>query len=251
MKPIIIKPADLARQRFTSKVRLQSNIDLLTGLRANSSAFADAINYLESGFRVSTSHGVMLDAWGEKVGLPRGDMNDEEYLTRLQEEMASAITSPQSRPSIGTYLTQKYGTAWARSDEAGGINGAIGALFNRAPLGRMIYAECNKMAPNIVLPESLVSATFAADVYSVATPPNATMTDNAPMMPGNCFRSVWGGLAYVHTQRAIRVKAGVTIRVKAGFSVLTRQTTNEVISQEPVAPKNTLATVKKAEVING
>lgn len=250
MKPSIVKPADLAKQRFTSKVRKQRNIDLLTGLRANSATFQATIDYLESGFRVSTSRGVMLDAWGEKVGLPRGDMNDEEYLSRLQEEMASAITSPQSRPSIGTYLAQKYGVAWV-GGETGGVNGAIGAIFNRAPLGRMIYAECNKMAPNISLPESLVSATFAADIYSAATPPNVTMTDNAPMMPGNVFRSVWGGLAYVHTQRAIRVKAGVTIRVKDGFSVLTRQTTNEVISQEPVAPKNTLATVKKAEVVNG
>ncbi len=75
--------------------------------------------------------------------------------------------------------------------------------------------------------------------YSTATPPNVTLTDNAPMLPGNTFPAVWAGLEYVRTQRAIRVSPGITVRVASGKSVLTRQQTNEIISEEAIAPKKT------------
>lgn len=251
MKPVIKTPEELAKERFTSKVRLPNNISLVKGLKANHDAMTGALSYLQTGIKLSTATGVMLDAKGEFYDLPRGDMGDDEYRNTMQSLSSGMTSSQQSRPSIGKYIASVYGIKWLK---AGGVNnpaGALGAVLNRAPLDRMIYVQCGRDAPNITLPDSLVSATFSGDIYSTATRPNVRLTDNAPMMPGNIFASVWGGLEYVRTQRAIRVSAGITIRVKSGKSVLTRQLTNEIISQDAVSPKNTMATHKTIEVING
>lgn len=251
MKPYIITPEELARARFTSKVRLANNINLLTGLKANHDAMVAALDYLETGSKLSTATGVMLDAWGERYDLPRAGMGDDEYRLKMQTFSSGLKSSQQSRPALGGYIKNVYGVDWLANSGVTSPVGAVGAVFNRAPLDRMIYVQCGDMAPNVGLPESMVSATFAGDVYSTATPPNITLTDNAPMMPGNVFAAVWGGLDYIKTERAIRVSAGVTIRVSADKSILTRQRTDEVVSLEALAPKNTLATRKAIEVTNG
>ncbi|HEY3591912.1 MAG TPA: hypothetical protein VGL07_17865 [Buttiauxella sp.] len=251
MKPYIISLEALARARLTSKVRLSNNINLLTGLRANHDSLVGALNYLQTGMKLSTSTGVMLDAWGERYDLPRAGMGDDEYRSRMQTLSSGLTASQQSRPTLGKYIANVYGVKWLKTGGVTAHAGAEGAVFNRAPLGRMIYVQCGAMAPDIGLPESLVSGTYAGDIYSTATRPNHKLTDNAPMMPGNIFVSVWGGLEYVKTERVIRVKAGVTIRVSAGKSILTRQRTDEVVSAEALAPKNTLATRKPIEVTNG
>lgn len=251
MKPEIISPEALAKSRLTAKVRLPNNINLIKGLRANHDSMVSGIAYLQTGAKLSTATGVLLDAKGEFYDLKRNGMGDDEYRQQMQTLSSGLTSSQQSRPTLGRYIASAYGVKWLKP---GGINapsGALGAVFNRAPLDRMIYVQCGRDAPNISLPESLVSATYAADVYSTATRPNVKMTDNAPMMPGNIFASVWGGLEYVRTQRAIRVSAGITIRVKAGKSILTREQTNEIISEDAVSPKNTLATYKALGVSNG
>ncbi|TNV22490.1 hypothetical protein FH968_00030 [Buttiauxella sp. B2] len=251
MKPFIISPDALAKARFTSKVRLTNNIKLITGLRANHDSMVAALDYLETGSKLSTSTGVMLDAWGERYDLPRAGMGDDEYRQKMQALSSGLTSSQQSRPALGKYIASVYGVRWLPLGGVVSPAGALGGVFNRAPLDRMIYVQCGRDAPNIGLPESMVSATFAGDIYSTATRPNSKMTDNAPMMPGNVFASMWGGLEYVKTNRAIRVSAGVTIRVSAGKSVLTRQHTNEVISLDAISPNNTLATYKPIEVTNG
>ncbi|WFZ22195.1 hypothetical protein NFK58_12845 [Citrobacter portucalensis] len=251
MKPIIKKPEILAKERFTGKVRLPNNISLVKGLKASHESITSALDYLQTGIKLSTATGVMLDAKGEFYDLPRAGMGDDEYRSAMQTMSSGLTSSQQSRPSIGRYIVSVYGIRWLK---AGGINspaGALGAVLNRAPLDRMIYVQCGRDAPDLKLPDSVVSATFSGDIYSTATRPNVKLTDNAPMMPGNTFASVWGGLEYVRTQRAIRVSSGITIRVKSGKSVLTRQQTNEIISQDGVSPKNTLTTRKAIEVTNG
>lgn len=251
MKPVFKTPETLAKGRFTSKVRLPNNISLVKGLKANHDAMTSALNYLQTGVKLSTATGVMLDAKGEFYDLPRAGMGDDEYRSAMQTMSAGLTSSQQSRPSIGRYIVSVYGIRWLK---AGGVNspaGALGAVLNRAPLDRMIYVQCGRDAPNIKLPDSLVGATFSGDIYSTATRPNVKLTDNAPIMPGNIFKAVWGGLEYIRTQRAIRVSAGITIRVKTGKSVLTRQQTNEIISRDAISPKNTLATHKAIEVTNG
>lgn len=251
MKPEIKTPETLAKARFTAKVRLPNNINLIKGLCANHDAMTSGLAYLQTGQKLSTATGVLLDAKGEFYGLPRDGMGDDEYRTQMQVLSAGLTSSQQSRPRLGKYIAGAYGITWLKPGGVNSPSGALGAVFNRAPLDRMIYVQCGRDAPNIGLPESLVSATFAGDVYSTATPPNVTLTDNAPMLPGNTFRAVWAGLEYVRTQRAIRVSPGITVRVASGKSVLTRQQTNEIISEEAIAPKNTLATRKKLEVTNG
>lgn len=251
MKPFIISPEELAKSRFTSKVRLKNNIKLLTGLRANHDSMVAGLDYLETGSKLSTSTGVMLDAWGEKYDLPRAGMGDDEYRQKMQSLSYGLKSSQQSRPALGGYIKSVYGVSWMTRGGTISPAGAVGAVFNRAPFDRMIYTQCGGMAPNIGLPESMVSATFAGDIYSTATRPNRTLTDNAPMLPGNIFAAVWGGLEYIKTDRAIRVSAGVTIRASAGKTVLTRQRTDAVVSLEALAPKNTLATRKAIEVTNG
>lgn len=251
MKPEIKAPEVLAKERFTGKVRLPNNISLVKGLKANHDAMTSALSYLQTGIKLSTATGVMLDAKGEFYDLPRSGMGDNEYRIAMQSVSSGMRSSQQSRPAIGRYIVSVYGINWLSAGGIASPAGALGAVLNRAPLDRMIYVQCGRDAPNIKLPDSLVSATFSGDCYSTATRPNVKLTDNAPMMPGNIFASVWGGLEYVRTQRAIRVKAGITIRVKAGESILTRQVTNEIISRDAISPKNTLATHKTIEVTNG
>ncbi|CNH53563.1 hypothetical protein [Yersinia pekkanenii] len=250
MKPIITPIEELARKRFTSKVRKIRNIKLMGGIRANTSAIKSAIDYLETGFSISDASGTLLDACGELLGTKRDNASDEEYRDRLRS--FSVITSSQqSRPTLGAYLHATYNLNFLPIDRVSLISGAIGAVFNRAPLGRMIFSSLGSMAPNMQINEAMASATLSVDVYSAATPPNATMVDNAAMMPGNIFPAVWGGIEYERTQRAIRVSDGATIRVKTGFSVLTRTLGNSQASGEPMSPKNTLLTVKHMVISNG
>ena len=251
MKPVLKKPESIATERLTAKVRLPNNISLVKGLKANHDDIARALNYLNTGIKLSTATGVMLDAKGEFYDLPRAGMGDDEYRSKMQGISSGLEYSQQSRPAIGKYIVSIHGTKWLTAGDISSPFGALGAAMNRAPIDRMIYVQCGREAPDIALPESLVSATFSGDVYSTATTPNVTLTDNAPMMPGNVFAAVWGGLEYVRTQRAIRVRAGITIRVSAGKSVLTRQLTNETISQDAIAPKNTLATHKPMRITDG
>lgn len=250
MKPIITPIEELARKRFTSKVRKIRNIQLVAGVRANTPALKNAIDYLETGFSISDASGTLLDACGELLGTKRDNASDEEYRDRLRS--FSVITSSQqSRPTIGAYLRATYDLNFLPVDRVSLISGAIGAVFNRAPLGRMIFSSLGDMAPNMQISESIASATLSVDVYSAATPPNATMTDNAAMMPGNIFPAVWGGIEYERTQRVIKAGSGLTIRIKAGLSVLTRTLGNSQVSGKAIAPKNTLLTVKKMVISNG
>lgn len=250
MKPVIDSPEDIAKSRFTSKVRKTRNIDLITGLSAVHDAEVEALEYMQTGIKLSTSTGVMLDAWGERYSTPRNHMNDEQYKIVMQIQGSAYQVALQSRPAIGAYIERMWGVTWVNPSKITVITGAVGAIMNRAPLGRLIYAQYGGAAPLIILPEKLASATLSATAYSAATPPNATLTDTPAMMPGNVFASVWGGLRYIRTQRAIRVSAGVTVRVKAGMSVLTRAITNEIISTDPVEPFNTLPVVQQIEVTN-
>lgn len=252
MKPAITLPQALAKQRFTGKVRKPRNIKLIEGLKANHQAKTDALTFLQDSQQVSTSSGMQLDAWGERFGIPRDGMSDDEYRLAMLEQASGVTMSQQSRPSIGSYIGSVYGVDWLKVEAVGVAGGAEGAVFNRSPLGRMIYLECAGMAPAMRLPESLVSATFAGAAYSAATAPNIKPIQNAPALPGNVFFTVWGGLKYQKTERAVRVGPGVTVRVKSGLSILTRQTTNEVINRnEEVAPRNTFLTVKNIEVSDG
>jgi hypothetical protein len=248
MKPVIVTPERLANSRFTSKVRKPRNINLITGLSVMHDPLVNALDYLETGNKLSTSTGTMLDAWGEKYATARGKLNDDQYRKVMQLQGSGLRVALQSRPAIGSYIVKTLGVTWLPPGKITVIGGAVGAVMNRAPLGRMIYAQYGGAAPLLALPDALVSATFSGTAYSAATPPNATLTNNAAMMPGNVFAAVWGGLNYIKTARAIRVKAGMTIRVKSGYSVLTREVTDEVISTDPVAPFNTLATARNIEV---
>lgn len=250
MKPEITSPEELARNRFTSKVRKRRNVDLITGLSAAHDAEVAALGHLQTGIKLSTATGKLLDAWGERYSTPRDNMNDDQYRIAMQIQGSAYQVALQSRPAIGAYIERIWDVTWVQPSRITVITGAVGAILNRAPLGRMIYAQYGDAAPLITLPEKLASATFSGTVYSAATPPNTTLVDTPAMMPGNVFASVWGGLNYIRTQRAIRVRAGITIRVKAGRSVLTRAITNEIISTDPVAPFNTLPVAQQIEVTN-
>jgi hypothetical protein len=71
MEPSIKKPGQLATERFTSKVRLQRNIDLVSGIKANQQGMVDALDYLKKGFSITDSSGLLLDAWGKDSPYPR------------------------------------------------------------------------------------------------------------------------------------------------------------------------------------
>lgn len=250
MKPVITPTEELARKRFTSKVRKNRNIRLISGVRANTPAMKDAIDYLETGFSISDASGTLLDACGELLGTKRNNASDEEYRDILRS--FSVITSSQqSRPTLGAYLRETYDLNFLPIDRVSLVSGAVGAVFNRAPLGRMIFSSLGSMAQNMQISAAMASATLSVDVYSAATPPNATMTDNAAMMPGNIFPAVWGGIEYERTQRVIKAGSGLTIRVKTGLSILTRTLGNSQVSGESMAPKNTLLTVKHMVITNG
>lgn len=251
MEPVIKSPGQLATERFTSKVRKQRNIDLVAGLKSSNVSMAAAIEYLKKGYSLDDSTGKLLDARGEEYGVPREERDDDEYRQAIRQEMGSQSVSAQSRPSIGAYIRQLYNLTWLTLDKVGLSTGAVGAAFNRVPF-RMVFVQCGAMAPDIELPDTLVSATFGADIYSAATPPNVKLTPYAPMFPGNVFPAVWAGIKYERTQKTIRATATKGIRVTATQSLLTRiegvKTQN---GTELVEPFNTLVTVKKVKVING
>ncbi|HCB1742876.1 TPA: hypothetical protein MYQ04_004235 [Citrobacter braakii] len=251
MEPVIKDPAQLAKERFTSKVRKQRNIDLVAGLKSSNAAMVAALEYLKKGYSLDDSTGLLLDARGEEYDIKREGRDDDQYRMALRQAMGSQSVSAQSRPSIGAYINQLYGLAWLTLDKVGLTTGAVGAALNRVPF-RMVFVQCGAMAPDIKLPDTLVSATFGADVYSAATPPNVKLTNHAPMFPGNVFPAVWGGIKYERTQKTVRATATKGIRVMATKSLLTRiEGTKTQNGTELVEPFNTLVTVKKIKVING
>ncbi|MDU2721134.1 MAG: hypothetical protein E7C35_05735 [Enterobacter hormaechei] len=251
MEPVIKSPAQLAKERFTSKVRKKRNIDLVAGLKSSNASMTAAIEYLKNGYSLDDSTGLMLDARGEEYGVHREGRDDDEYRQAIRQEMGSQSVSAQSRPFIGAYIRQLYNLTWLTLDKVGLSTGAVGAAFNRVPF-RMVFVQCGSMAPDIELPETLVSATFAADIYSAATPPNAKLTHHAPMFPGNVFPAVWAGIKYERTQKTVLATATKGIRVNATQSLLTRiEGTKTQNGTELVEPFNTLVTVKKVKVLNG
>lgn len=251
MEPVIKDPAQLAKERFTDKVRKKRNFDLVAGLKSSNAAIVAAIEYLKKGYSLDDSTGLLLDARGEEYDIKRGGRDDDRYRMALRQAMGSQSVSAQSRPAIGAYINQLYGLTWLTLDKVGLTTGAVGAALNRVPF-RMVFVQCGAMAPDIELPETLVSATFGADVYSAATPPNIKLTNHAPMFPGNVFPAVWGGIKYERTQKTLRATATKGIRVTATKSLLTRiEGTKTQNGTELVEPFNTLVTVKKVKVING
>ncbi|ECD7290840.1 hypothetical protein E8A77_01215 [Salmonella enterica subsp. enterica serovar Agbeni] len=248
MKPDVMTPADLARKRFTAKVRKQRNIDLLAALRTNSAALSDAIDYLSTGYAISTACGKLLDSRGEFFDIPRGNLNDEQYREILRR-YSNVYQSKQSRPSVGAYLSQTYSQIdWLTVTRAALAAGAVGALMNRAPLGRMIYAELGGTAPDLTLSESAVAATTAIDVYSAATSPSVKITDHSPMFPGNLFQCYWGGLRYYRQEVTIRAGNLLAVRVAKLKTIKTFIHNDKIIVDPPIVPQNTLATVKRAEI---
>lgn len=251
MEPVIKSPDVLARERYTSKTRKQRNIDLVAGLKSSNADIQAAISYIKKGFSLSDSTGILLDAWGEQYDIKRENRDDDAYRLALQQEQASQQVSVQSRPSVGAFIQQVYNLTWLRLDKVGVSTGAVGAAFNRVPL-RTVFAQFGGMAPGIELPESLVSATFAGDIYSAATPPNTRLTNHAPMFPGNVFPAVWGGFRYEKTQKTVGATSIAGIRVTANKSLLTRIVgTNTQEGAGMVEPFNTLVTVKEIKVKNG
>nr|DAI78680.1 MAG TPA: Protein of unknown function (DUF2612) [Caudoviricetes sp.] len=251
MEPSIKKPGQLATERLTSKVRLQKNIDLVSGIKANQQGMVDALDYLKKGFSITDSSGLLLDAWGERFAIPREGRDDDSYRIALLQGAGTQSVSLQSRRAVGGFIQLAYSLTWLRLNRVGLSTGAIGAAFNRVPL-RAVFVQCGAMAPDIELPETLVAATFAGDIYSAATPPNVKLAHHAPMFPGNAFPAVWGGIKYERTQKTVMATATKGIRVTATKSLLTRiEGTKTVNGNELMEPFNTLVTVKKMKVTNG
>lgn len=67
MEPVIKSPEQLAKERLTSKVRIQRNIDLIAGLKSGNSSMVAAIEYMKKGFSLADSTGTLLDAWGSNT----------------------------------------------------------------------------------------------------------------------------------------------------------------------------------------
>ncbi|MDM3027479.1 hypothetical protein OGX80_21960 [Citrobacter sp. CK194] len=251
MEPVIKSPEQLAKERLTSKVRHQRNIDLIAGLKSGNASMVAAIEYIKKGFSLTDSTGTLLDAWGEQYSIKRDGRDDDDYRNALQQAKAGLSVSTQSRPSVGAYMQQVYNLIWLPLSRVGLTTGAVGAAFNRVPL-RTVFVQCGGMAPDIELPDSLVSSTFGGDVYSAATPPNVRLTHHAPMFPGNAFPCVWAGIKYEKTQKTIRATESQGIRVRALKSLLTRiDGTATVNDGALITPFNTLVTVKQMKVKNG
>lgn len=251
MEPVIKNPSELAKERFTSKVRKQRNIDLVAGLKSSNADMVSAINFLKTGYSLSDSKGVLLDAWGEQFSVKRDGRDDDSYRSALQQEMGNQSVSAQSRPSIGAFMRQVYNLTWLTLDKVGLTTGAVGAAFNRVPF-RTVFVQCGAMAPDIELPDSLIASTFAGDIYSAATPPNTTLTHHAPMFPGNAFPCVWGGFHYERTQKTIQAANGKGIRLTGNQSIFARiSATQTQPGTGLVEPFNTLVTVKPIKVNNG
>ncbi|MFK9419027.1 hypothetical protein ACJEK0_23335 [Escherichia coli] len=251
MEPSIKKPGQLATERLTSKVRLQKNIDLVSGIKANQQGMADALDYLKKGFSITDSSGLLLDAWGERFAITREGRDDDSYRSALLQGAGAQSVSLQSRRAVGGFIQLAYSLTWLRLSRVGLSMGAVGAAFNRVPL-RAVFVQCGAMAPGIELPETLVAATFAGDIYSAATPPNVKLTHHAPMFPGNVFPAVWGGIKYERTQKTVMATATKGIRVTSTKSIFARvEGTRTVNGNELLEPFNTLVTVKKMKVTNG
>lgn len=224
---------------------------MVAGLKSSHANINQAIEYLKKGFSLTDSTGVLLDAWGEQYALGRDGRDDDTYREALQQEQGSLTVAAQSRPSLGAFVQQVYKLTWLRLDKVGLTTGAVGAAFNRVPL-RMVFVQFGGMAPDIEIPETLASATLAADVYSAATPANVKMTNHAPMFPGNVFPCVWGGSQYEYTQKTIRAADAKGLRVTATKSLLTRVAWTHLKRGAGLTePFNTLVTVKKMVVKNG
>ncbi|NUL35069.1 hypothetical protein [Kosakonia sacchari] len=250
MEPVIPAPAELAETRYTSKTRLQRNIDMVDGLKSSHASISAAIEYLKTGLSLANATGKLIDAWGERYGIPREGRGDDEYKAAIVAERGGSSTSLQSRPAIGAYLHQKYKFQWMRPGQIADRLGAVGAAFNRVPL-RMVFAQFGGTAPDITLPGSLVSATFEGDVYSAATPPNIRMVNHAPMFPGNAFKAVWGGLVYQKTQQTIAADSALAIAAVPGKSLYTGFIgSSTILDPDPIfiEPYNTLPTVTQMKV---
>lgn len=240
MEPVIKRPEKLAKERLTSKVRYQRNIDLIAALKSGNRSMVAAIEYMKKGFSLDDSTGVLLDAWGEQYSIKREGRDDDDYRKVLQQARGEQSVSTQSRPSVGAYMQQVYDLVWLPLSRVGLTTGATGAAFNRVPL-RTVFVQCGGMAPDIELPDSLVSVTFGGDIYSAATPPNVQLTNHAPMFPGNAFPCVWAGIRYERTQKTIRATESKGIRIRAVSSLLTRiDGTATVNGGELITPFNTL-----------
>nr|WP_272841049.1 hypothetical protein [Citrobacter freundii] len=251
MEPVIKSPEQLAKERLTSKVRHQRNIDLIAGLKSGNSSMVAAIECMKKGFSLADSTGTLLDAWGEQYSIQREGRDDDDYRNALQQARGEQSVSTQSRPSVGAYMQQVYKLVWLPLNRVGLSTGAIGAAFNRVPL-RTVFVQCGGMAPDIELSDSLVSATFGGDIYSAATPPNVNLTHHAPMFPGNAFPCLWAGIRYEKTQKTIRATESQGVRVRAIKSLLTRiDGTATVNGGELITPFSTLVTVKQMKVKNG
>lgn len=50
MEPVIKRPEKLAKERLTSKVRYQRNIDLIAALKSGNRSMVAAIEYMKKGF---------------------------------------------------------------------------------------------------------------------------------------------------------------------------------------------------------
>lgn len=251
MKPVLPTPAEIAKKRYTSKTRIQRNIDMVQGFKAANQSQQNALLYLAQGFAISTSTGKLLDGWGERFNIARAGRSDDEYRIVLQQATASSSVSMQSRTAIGSYLRQVYGLQWLNAAFIGAPNGAFGSALNRVPF-RMVLFHSVTPTPEMVLPQDLASATLAIDVYTAAQPPSVQVRNAAALFPGNLFSCFWGGLEYQRTVQTIRADTTTALRVRGLQSISTRINNTATLPEHTVIiPHNSLCTVKRMEIQNG
>ncbi|ELA5389552.1 hypothetical protein RF805_003787 [Salmonella enterica] len=58
MEPVIKRPEKLAKERLTSKVRYQRNIDLIAALKSGNRSMVAAIEYMKKGFSLDARGGI-------------------------------------------------------------------------------------------------------------------------------------------------------------------------------------------------